>query len=243
MKCPGQDMQFWDNDAIYEVKCPECGKMVEFYKDDTTRKCNQCSHRFVNPKMDFGCATYCQFAEQCLGTLPEEFVLQQDNLFKDKVAVAVKRYFKSDFKRIRLTTQLADHAEKIGKETEDANLALILCSAYLLLIDCESLTLREVRTSFIEKWNANPDTATELLTSVGANETLIGQVVRIITGNPADNEVEQIACNVVQNAFNITLLEAECRENDISRDEITAEIEKLSSAAAKKEAQRVLPPT
>jgi hypothetical protein len=215
--------------------------MVEFYKDDTTRKCNHCSHRFVNPKMDFGCATYCQFAEQCLGTLPEEFILKQDNLLKDKVAVAVKRHFKSDFKRIRLTIQLADHAEKIGKETEDANMALILCSAYLLLIDSELLTPGEVRTSFIDKWTADPDTATEILTSVNANETLIHQVIRVITGNPADNEVEQTAYNVVDDAFTITVLEEDCRENDRRRDDIIAEIEKLSLEVAKKEAQRVLP--
>ena len=81
MKCPGQDMQYWTAEAIYEVNCPKCGKSVEFYKDDTTRSCSQCGHRFVNPRMDFGCAAYCKFAEQCIGTLPEEFVGAQDNLF------------------------------------------------------------------------------------------------------------------------------------------------------------------
>ena len=130
MKCPGQDMQYWTAEAIFEVDCPECGKTVEFYKDDTTRSCSGCGHRFVNPKMDFGCAAYCKFAEQCIGTLPEEFVGSQDNLLKDKVAVQMKRFYKTDFKQIGHLSRLANHAEKIGKE-EGVNLAIVLCSAYL----------------------------------------------------------------------------------------------------------------
>ena len=60
MKCPGQDTQYWKPGAIFEEKCPECGAAVEFFKDDTTRKCPKCGHRFLNPKLDFGCAAYCQ---------------------------------------------------------------------------------------------------------------------------------------------------------------------------------------
>ena len=39
MKCPGQDSRYWQSDAIFDAKCPECGADVEFFKDDTTRKC------------------------------------------------------------------------------------------------------------------------------------------------------------------------------------------------------------
>ena len=39
MKCPGQDMQFWKPGDIYEVDCPGCGRTVEFFKDDTARRC------------------------------------------------------------------------------------------------------------------------------------------------------------------------------------------------------------
>ena len=112
MKCPGQDMQYWTAEAIFEVDCPKCTKAVEFYKDDTTRSCTHCGHRIVNPKMDFGCAAYCKFAEQCIGTLPEEFVGAQDNLLKDKVAVEMKRFYKTDFKRIGHLSRIARYAER-----------------------------------------------------------------------------------------------------------------------------------
>lgn len=130
MKCPGQDMQYWNAEAIFEIACPKCGKPVEFYKDDTNRRCHHCGNRFVNPKMDFGCAAYCQYAEQCLGTLPEEFVGTQDNLLKDKVAVEMKRFFRNDFHRIAHASRVARYAEAIGK-LEGGNLAVVVCAAYL----------------------------------------------------------------------------------------------------------------
>ena len=87
MKCPGQDSRYWKPGAIFEAKCPKCGAEVEFFKDDPLRKCRKCGHRFPNPKMDFGCAAYCPYAEQCIGDLPPEVAAQQESLLKDKVAI------------------------------------------------------------------------------------------------------------------------------------------------------------
>ena len=240
MKCPGQDMQYWENDAIYEVKCPECGGMVEFYKDDTTRKCHHCSHRFVNPKMDFGCATYCQFAEQCLGTLPEEFVLQQDNLLKDKVAVAVKRHLKNDFKTIRLTAQIAGHAEKIGKTTEKANLALILCSSYLLLVSNSKVEELNTNNMDLDFAGDNEEVAVEILNSVSADDQLIDQVCRIIRNTPSTSEDEIIAHRIVLDAYKIALLENGSKENTLTKEDIEAGIDGIESDIAKQEARKSL---
>lgn len=136
MKCPGQDSQYWNADAVYDVKCPKCSGTVEFFKDDTSRRCGQCGHRFVNPKMDFGCAAYCQYAEQCLGDLPPELVAQQEDLLKDRVAVAVKRHLKTDFRRIGHITRRARHAEAIAKDEDlQANLPVVLITALLWDLD------------------------------------------------------------------------------------------------------------
>ncbi len=152
---PGQDMNYWKDDAIFDVNCPKCGNSIEFYKDDTTRKCSRCEHRLVNPKMDFGCASYCQFAEQCMGTLPEEFLGSREDLLKDKVAVEMKRYFKTDFKSIRQATTTARYAENIGKE-EGGNLAVILCAAYLYGTGIEGAQ------SILEKVGAPPQMIVEI---------------------------------------------------------------------------------
>ena len=239
MKCPGQDMQYWDSDAIYEVKCPECGHPVEFYKDDPMRKCSNCDHRFVNPRMDFGCASYCQFAQQCLGTLPEEFVLQQDNLLKDKVAVAVKRFFHRDFKRIRLTSQLAGHAEKIGKAMESSHLALILCSAYLIFVNDKYHVPRDFQSHITEEDDTTAEIAAKLLADIGADKTLIAQVCRILSGRPGEDEAERQAYKVIKDSLTITLLEEEYREKTVDFEKIKIEMSQLSSIVAKKEANRI----
>jgi hypothetical protein len=134
MKCPGQDTQYWTQGAIFEVPCPQCGQGVEFFKDDTTRKCSACGHRFINPRLDFGCASYCKFAEQCIGTLPPELVAQKEDLLKDRVAVAVKRYLKSDFKTIGRAARRARFAEELGRKS-DVNLSVVLMAAYLWELD------------------------------------------------------------------------------------------------------------
>ena len=99
MKCPGQDSQYWKPGAVFEVKCPKCGNEVEFFKDDPTRKCRKCGHRFLNPDLDFGCASYCKYADQCIGNLPPELLAQKEDLLKDRVAIEMKRYLKQDFRQ------------------------------------------------------------------------------------------------------------------------------------------------
>jgi len=191
MKCPGQDMQYWTDGAIFDVECPECSKPVEFYKDDTSRKCNHCGHRFVNPKMDFGCAAYCQFAEQCLGTLPEEFKGAQDNLLKDKVAVEMKRYYKTDFKRISKAVKIARHAENIGK-SEGGNLAVILCAAYLYEI---GITVAE-----------------SILKKLSADETLVEEVCKILKHNGQIEISSSVESKILHDAVLIQDIQASSSE-------------------------------
>ena len=116
MKCPGQDSRYWKPDAIFSVPCLVCDKPVEFFRDESTRRCKNCGHKMVNPRMDFGCAAYCNFAEQCLGELPSELIAQKKDLLKDRVAIEMKHYFKKDFKRIGHATKVARYAEQIVKE-------------------------------------------------------------------------------------------------------------------------------
>ncbi len=212
MKCPGQDMQYWDSGAIFEASCPKCEHQVEFYKDDTTRKCGHCGHRFVNPKMDFGCAAYCKYAEQCLGTLPEEFIGSQDNLLKDKVAVEIKRFYKTDFKLISRVSRIAHHAERIGKE-EGGNLGIILCAAYLN--DIGSSRAEEKYDSqepeIIKRESL--EIATDILTRLGANEQVLEEVCRLLKTHNTE-EAENVRENMIlSDAQRTALLE---EENKIS---------------------------
>ncbi|MBU2550104.1 MAG: hypothetical protein KKB20_16970 [Proteobacteria bacterium] len=65
--CPGQDTAFWKPGDIFEITCPSCHAQVEFFKNDASRRCPGCGHVFPNPKLDLGCAQWCEFADKCLG--------------------------------------------------------------------------------------------------------------------------------------------------------------------------------
>jgi hypothetical protein len=64
-------MQTWQFDSIYDVECKSCGYMVEFFKDETKRKCPKCQEVVLNDRIDLGCAKWCPYAESCLG--PEQY--------------------------------------------------------------------------------------------------------------------------------------------------------------------------
>lgn len=66
-RCPGQDLRFWKPEDIFEVKCPSCGNMLEFFKDEPKLKCGNCGNLILNPKIDISCSQWCKFGEQCLG--------------------------------------------------------------------------------------------------------------------------------------------------------------------------------
>lgn len=198
-------MQYWDAGAIFDVACPECDAQVEFYKDDTTRSCPSCGHRFVNPKMDFGCAAYCKYAEQCIGTLPEEFVGSQDNLLKDKVAVEMKRFYKTDFKRIGQVSRIARYAEKIGKD-EGVNLAVVLCAAYLNDIGQDPEDPDGSKQASLE-------IARSILISLGATEAVLQEVCALIEEYSSWENPKSPESKALSDAIQLASLEEKQKED------------------------------
>lgn len=220
MKCPGQDMKYWKDDAIFDVECPNCKATVEFYKDDTSRKCNSCGHRFVNPKLDFGCASYCQFAEQCLGTLPEDFVGSKEDLLKDKVAVEMKRFFHTDFKAIREATTAARYAENIGK-AEGGNLAVILCAAYL--------------------HGTGKEEAQNILRKVGASEPMIEEICTLIETDITIEPDAPLQVKIVHDALAIKQLQEQLKETSLEKEQAHHVIsEELFTDSAKSIAEELM---
>ena len=171
MKCPGQDSRFWGPEAISESSCPKCGGPIEFFKDESSRKCRKCGAKVLNPKMDFGCAAYCRFAAQCLGTdMPPELLARRTDLLKDRVAAEVKELLGRNFKRIGRTLKVVEYAGKIQK-SEGGDPAVVTLAAYLSAIAGGVSTGpgRSAETDFL------PRTMTEaqsILSRTGAPEEL-----------------------------------------------------------------------
>jgi predicted HD phosphohydrolase len=225
MKCPGQDSRYWKQGAIFDVKCPKCGGIVEFFKDDTARKCSNCGYRFINPNMDFGCASYCEYAEQCLGTLPEELLAKKEDLLKDRVAVEMKRYFKSDFKRIGHASKVARYAEKIGKK-EGGNLAVIFAAAYLHDIGIVEAERKYNSTAPKYQEEEGPPIAKAILVKLGAKENLVDEVCEIVGHHHHTKPDDNINFKVVYDSDMIVNIEENMKENPLDNNKLAEMINK-----------------
>jgi HD superfamily phosphohydrolase YqeK len=220
MKCPGHDSRYWKPGAIFEARCPKCGAEVEFFKDDTTRRCTQCGHRFLNPGMDFGCASYCQYAEQCIGNLPPELIGQKEDLLKDRVAVEMKRYFRNDFKRIGHASRVARYAERIGRQ-EGGNLAVILPAAYLHDIGIKEAERKHQSSAARFQEEEGPPVAREILAKLGAREDLIEEVCDIIAHHHHPRPEETVNFKCVYDADSLVNLEEGRKEAPIPEERLT----------------------
>lgn len=109
-RCPGQNTMFWKPGDIFEVSCPNCGKPVEFWKDDARRTCT-CGHRFLNPKRDIGCLEWCKYAEKCM---PDMF--KGENLrafYRDRLLAAAKKALRPDDAVVGEALEVLDLAEEL----------------------------------------------------------------------------------------------------------------------------------
>ena len=177
MQCPGQDNRYWNGAAVYEIPCPHCGNVLEFFKDDSQRTCKQCGHRVLNPKIDFGCASYCPYAEQCMGALPSDLRRGLADLFKDRLAVAVRKQLLNQEQKYLLVTRRAEFGEKLCQE-EGGNMAAIVAAALL----------------------TETDLPLALLTELSAEENLIKEVNQLLTFKPAMNDEEAKSAAIFHDA-------------------------------------------
>jgi hypothetical protein len=109
-RCPGQNTMFWKPGDIFDVSCPNCGKQVEFWKDDARRTCT-CGHRFLNPKRDIGCLEWCKYAETCM---PDMF--KGENLrafYRDRLLAFAKKALRPDDKVVEQALEVLELAEEL----------------------------------------------------------------------------------------------------------------------------------
>jgi len=163
--------------GLFELPCPHCGNILEFFKDDSQRTCKQCGHKTLNPKIDFGCASYCPYAEQCMGSLPSDLRANEGDLYKDRLAIAVRKQLLDQEQTYRLVTRRAEFAEKLCRE-EGGNMAAIVAAALL----------------------SESKEALVLMTDMKTEETLIKEVSRLLTLEAAINDEEYKSAAIFHDA-------------------------------------------
>ncbi|MDI6763670.1 MAG: HD domain-containing protein [Thermodesulfobacteriota bacterium] len=226
MKCPGTDMKFWKPGDIFDIDCPKCGKRVEFFKDEVKRKCS-CGHIIVNPKIDFACAEWCPYAEQCVGTVPEEVKTKQRQELRDsareRIGLEMKKYFGADFKRVHHALKVAHHAEQILK-IEGGNPLVVLGAAFLHDIGIHEAEKKHGNTSGHYQEKEGPPIAREILDRLDIEKEIVDEICDIIGHHHHPGEEETLHFQI--------LYEADWLVN-IEEEGMTGDREKLEKLIAK----------
>jgi hypothetical protein len=207
--------------------------------------------------MDFGCATYCKFAAQCLGDLPPEILAQRSDLLKDRVAAEVKKHLGRDFRRIGHVLKVVEYAGKISR-SEGADPAVVTLAAYLASVE-EDSSRAEMHGA--GTGNKSPEkkvsVAEDILVRMGAGEDLMAEVLKILETlktlktlktsemlgwvTLSDGLGESANFRVVHDAVLIAGLEEAQKENSGSGEDIAETIEKtLLTESGRKTAGQVL---
>ena len=195
IRCPGQNTMFWKPDDIYDVKCPNCGAPVEFWKDDSKRSC-ECGHRFLNPKRDLGCLEYCKYAEDCM---PEMF--QGENLkalYRDRLLVAARIALKPEDTRLERSQEISELAEEI-LDGESGQPKVVFAATIL-----GDLVLNSQPQGGQAVLGHSPSgIVTKVLADLGTEKEVIDQVCQIIEHRINGTSPEDINHRIVSDALNL----------------------------------------
>ncbi|MBW1982731.1 MAG: hypothetical protein JRJ12_16095 [Deltaproteobacteria bacterium] len=199
-RCPGQNTMFWKPDDIYDVTCPNCGRQVEFWKDDARRTC-VCGHRFMNPRRDLGCLEWCKYAEKCM---PEMFTGENlQALYRDRLLAAVKITLKPDEQRLQKTSEAVDLAEEIlageGGEAKVVIAGTILRDL-LAAAGGGNSTPEGISREDVHR------TAVKVLSEVNTEDEVVEQVSDILQSPVLPEESASVSLKVVLDALYITEL-------------------------------------
>lgn len=200
-RCPGQDTQFWGPGDVYSVDCPKCGKPVEFFKDDIRRRCQKCGHLFLNPKLDLGCSTWCQYAEQCIGTMSKEE-------FKEVIVLAMKDYLAGDKERINHSLKVLDFAERILEE-EKGNPKVAIAAAALYDIASQPIGEKPEGRRRIDEEFDSFSAARGILDRSGAGKEVKEAVCRILEKRENFKSTDDLDSRIVHDAWRLTTLQGD----------------------------------
>ena len=195
VRCPGQDQRFWKPDDIFEVKCPACGGTVEFFKDEPKLKCRRCRQMVVNPKIDLGCAQWCQYAEQCLGVS----VGKEISVIREKLIDEMKKVFGEDQKRIEHALTVLNYAEQI-QAAEGGDPLVVKAAAILHDIGIIQAERKHGSTAAKYQEIEGPIITREILAKFNLDKADVEHICRIIANHHSAKNIDTIEFRIVWDA-------------------------------------------
>jgi len=194
-KCPGQDTRFWKPNDVYTVECPKCSKPVEFFKDDIRRRCKKCGHMFINPKLNLGCARWCQYADQCVGVIGKEE-------FKEIITLSMKEHYRGDKERIDNALKVLRFVEDI-LEHEEGNPKVVIAAGILYDIGLHEVGKEPERAKEFDQKKDNLPTVRGILERSGSNAEVIEEVCQIIENHHHPDNINTLNGKIVHDAVKL----------------------------------------
>ena len=195
VRCPGQDQRFWKPEDIFEVECPGCGKTIEFFKDEPKLKCRKCGRVVVNPKIDLGCAEWCQYAEQCMGV----DVVKNLKVMRNKLIDRMKDVFGDDQKRIEHALAVLDYAEQI-QNVEGGDPLIVRAAAILHDIGIHEAERKYGSAAGNYQEIEGPPIAEEILKRYDVTAEAIEHICRIIANHHSAKDIDTTEFRIVWDA-------------------------------------------
>jgi putative nucleotidyltransferase with HDIG domain len=200
-RCPGQDKRFWKPEDIFEVQCPGCGKTIEFFKDEPKLKCRKCGQIVINPKIDLGCAEWCQYAEQCMGV----YVVNNLKIMREKLINQMKKVFGNDQKRIDHALAVLDYAEQI-QNVEGGDPLVVRAAAILHDIGIHQAELKYGSSAGKYQEIEGPPIAREILEKDDIPAEAVEHICKIIAKHHSAREIDTIEFKIIRDADQIVNL-------------------------------------
>jgi hypothetical protein len=212
IKCPGQDQRYWKPEDIFEVECSNCGKSMEFFKDEPKLKCRKCGHIVVNPKIDLGCAEWCRYAEQCLGVTVKSLTA-----VRDKLIAEMKKIFGADEKRIEHALAVLGYAEQI-QAVEGGNPLVVKAAAILHDIGIHEAERKHGSSAGKYQEIEGPPIAKQILERYDIDAEAVNHICRIIANHHGAKDIDTTEFRIILDADRIVNISEE--RSDASRDKL-----------------------
>jgi HD superfamily phosphodiesterase len=229
-------MRHWKPGDIFDISCPQCGKKIEFFKDEVRRRCKSCGAQVTNPKIDFGCAEWCAYAEQCMGTLPGELKEKKRETLKQRIASEMRRVFGGDSKRINHANKVVKFAEEILRD-EGGNPAVVIAASYLHDIGIHEAERKYNSTAEKYQERKGPPIARNILERLGTNRDMTDEVCDLIAHHHSPGQVQTLNFQILWEADTLVNLE-EATEGEL--DQIKQAIEATFKTSTGKRLARAL---
>jgi len=195
IRCPGQDQRFWRPEDVSEARCPQCGKDIEFFKDEPKLKCRDCGHFVINPKIDLGCAQWCQYADQCLAVS----IAKDASSMRKKLIDDMKNVFAGDEDHVEHALAVLKFAEQI-QDVEGGDPLVVKAAAILHDVElheaegkfdsstakCQEIGHRQIAKDILQKYGLEPE--------------IVEHICSIITSDHGASDVDTLESRILWDA-------------------------------------------